>query len=398
VGQVDLAHEQSLSFNGFLRRTDYEESVPSSVQHRSLMSPGATLQYTIHRPTGTLRHHVSVGSDLQWQDIDEYRHPNLGGAVEGPELLSDQTLRQYGVGVFALDRIDLGDRWGAMLNLRYDRVHSRLIDHLQAGGVDLSGDAAFAKVTSRVGVTYAPTTALSFYGNVGQGFLPPATEELANNPDQIGGFIRNLKAAVSWGEEIGARGTLGRKVMFDLSLFHLDTDSDFDRYRVATRPLETFYRNAGSSRRFGLESYLGWTPVAPILVQLAYTFSHFKYTNPVSAYGDIRGHWLPNSPQHQLFADCRYTPTDNLTVALSAELMSHWWVDPSNATAVDGYRLLHARLSHRVRLGGLHMAATVSVRNIFGKQYIAFSEPDPDGNSYQPAAEREFFVGLRLPR
>jgi len=29
-------------------------------------------------------------------------------------------------------------------------------------------------------------------------------------------------------------------------------------------------------------------------------------------------------------------------------------------------------------------------------QYIAFTEPDPDGNSYQPGPEREFFVGVRV--
>jgi len=28
--------------------------------------------------------------------------------------------------------------------------------------------------------------------------------------------------------------------------------------------------------------------------------------------------------------------------------------------------------------------------------YVAFTEPDPDGNSYQPGAVQECFVGLRV--
>jgi iron complex outermembrane receptor protein len=398
VGQADLGGDQSLSFNGFVRHTGYDESVPSSVLHRAMLSPGATLQYTIRRATGALRHTVSIGSDVQWQTIDDHSHPNLGGAVEGPQLLSDQTLSQSGVGVFALDRVALSERWGAMVNLRYDRNGNELADHLKAGGTDLSGSASFAAFTARVGLTYAPSEALDFYGNVGQGFLPPATEELAANPDQIGGFNRNLKAATSWGEEIGARGVLGERVMFDLTAFHLSTENDFDRYRVASRPLETFYRNAGSSRRFGLESALSWAPAAPLLFQLAYTWSDFKYTNTTSAYGDVRGHWLPNSPEHQLFTDGQVTLARDITLGVSVQALSRWFVDPSNATSVDGYTLLHARAGYRLRIGGTAVEATFAVRNIFAKPYIAFTEPDPDGNSYQPAAEREFFVGMRVAR
>jgi iron complex outermembrane receptor protein len=396
VGTTDLGNDRSLSFNGFLRWTGYEEAVPSTVQHRSLLSPGATIQYTVQRPTGSLRHHLSLGTDLQRQDIDEYRRPNLGDAVEGPDTVSDQSIYQYGVGFFALDRIELGAGWGAMLNLRYDRVQNRLFDHLQAGGVDLSGEASFDHVTGRAGVTFAPKRDLSFYASFGQGFLPPATEELANNPERLGGFNQGLQPATSWGGEVGTRGVLGGAVVFDVSLFQLHTDNDFDRYRVDTRPLETFYRNAGSSQRYGVESFVAWTPAVPVVVQVAYTYSHFKYTNTTGAYGDIHGNWLPNSPQHQLYVDAQYSPVQRFSVGLSGEVLSRWYIDPTNATSEDGYALVHARASYRLPIRGVGAEATVAVHNIFAKQYIAFTEPDPDGNSYQPAAEREMFVGMRI--
>ena len=38
----------------------------------------------------------------------------------------------------------------------------------------------------------------------------------------------------------------------------------------------------------------------------------------------------------------------------------------------------------------------LSVQNLFDKQYIAFTEPDPDGNSYQPTAGRQIFFGLHM--
>jgi iron complex outermembrane receptor protein len=396
VGMWDLGGAQSISGDVFVRHTAWRESVPSSVDHRSMTSPGATLQYTIERPTGGLTHHLSLGTDLQWQTIDDHTHPNLGGAVEGDTLLSDQTISQSGAGVFALDRIDITRQWGVMLNLRYDYIGNKLTDHLKAGGVDLSGDASFWAWTVRGGLTWNPTRALSFYGNVGQGFLPPATEELAANPDHIGGFNQSLKAATSLGEEVGARGAVGAAV-FDVGAFHLNTDNDFDRYRVASRPLETFYRNAGTSRRWGLEASAAWAPVSPLLLQLAYTWSDFKYTDSVSAYGDVRGHWLPNSPEHRLVADAGYT-VGPATVGVTSETVSKWYVDPGNAASVNGYTLLHARLSWRVSVGGTRGAIVAEVRNIFAVQYMGYTEPDPDGNSYQPAAEREVFVGFAVGR
>jgi len=399
VGEWDLSATGTLSFDAYVRRTAFREAVPSSVQHRTMTSPGATLQYTLARSTGPVRHHLSVGSDVQWQTIDEDRLPNLGNAVEGAVAVSDQTLRQSGVGVFALDRIELGGPWGAMVNVRYDRMGNKLEDRLQAGGLDLSGSANFARVTARAGVTFAPpSSAWSVYANAGQGFMPPATEELANNPDQLGGFNRNLRAATSWGEELGVRGAVGERAAFDVSAFHLETDGDFDRYRVSSRPLETFYRNAGASRRFGVESYLMWVPTPDTKLQVAYTWSYFRYTNTTSAYGNVRGHRLPNSPDHQFFADGQVALTGNLTLGVSAEMLGTWYVDPSNATSVDGYTLLHARAAYRLTLFGVGAEATFAVHNLFGKQYIAFTEPDPDGNSYQPAAEREFFVGLKFTR
>ena len=394
TGEWDLGGAQSISGDVFVRHTGWEESVPSSVDHRAMFNPGATLQYSTERSTGALRHHVGIGTDLQWQTIDDYTRANLGAAAEGPARLSDQTFSQSGAGVFAVDRIELGPQWDVTLNARYDYVGNKLSDHLQAGGVDLSGNATFWAWTMRGGLTWNPSPALSFYGNIGQGFLPPATGELAANPAHIGGFNQNLNAATSLGEEVGARGAVGT-VVFDVGAFHLNTDNDFDRYRVASRPLETFYRNAGSSRRYGLEASAGWAPVSPLLVQVAYTWSNFKYTNSTSAYGDVNGHWLPNSPEHRLVADGAFT-IGPATLGLTSESVSRWYVDPSNAASVDGYTLLHARLAWRVSVGGTRMTITGEVRNIFAVKYMGFTEPDPDGNSYQPAAEREVFVGFAL--
>jgi iron complex outermembrane receptor protein len=235
------------------------------------------------------------------------------------------------------------------------------------------------------------------YASWGQGFLPPATEELANNPDGFGGFNLHLVPATSQGEEVGARGALGRTLAYDVAAFHLDTANDFGRYRVASRPLETFYQNAGSSHRWGVEASLAWRPVEPLSVQLAYTWSRFRYGKVQTIDGGTyRGTWLPNSPAHQAYLDVELRPYGNLVLGAGAEVQSRAYVDQSNATWISGYTLVNLRAAYRWSGVGRGTEVFVNVSNAGNVEYIAFTEPDPDGNSYQPGPTREVFAGVRL--
>ncbi len=408
TGLVSLADNLDLALTAFYRHTKYTESVPSSLIHRDYDTPGVSVQLNHNAGAGWLKNHLSIGTDFGWQAIDELKHPNLGKAVEGPEVLSNQTMNQTGAGVFVLDRVELGPQWGASLSLRYDDVTAKLDDHIGT----LSGNDSYKKATGRLGLTWNPLPDFGLYASWGTGFLPPGTEELANNPNAFGGFNKDLKPATSSGEEIGARGMLGISFTYDIALFHLATDDDFGRFRVTSRPLETFYGNVGSTDRYGLEASLAWFPVEPLALRLAYTYSHFKYdtVQTLDANAVYKGTWLPNSPQHQLYLDAQYRVTRALTAGAALEYVSAWYIDSTNRVyefdpvqfpgvfygRTDPYALVHVRLSYKLGLGGVPLELMLSGRNIFGVEYYGFTEPDPDGNSYQPAATAEWSVNLRM--
>jgi iron complex outermembrane receptor protein len=404
TGTVDLGSNLDLALTAFFRHTKYTESVPSSLIHRGYDTPGFSLQVNHRAGEGWLKNHVSVGADIGWQTIDEYKHPNLGNAVEGSDLLSDQTMSQSGAGVFILERVELGPQWGVSLSLRYDKVTNKLDDKLRAGGIDYSGDAKFEKATGRLGVTWNPLSDFGLYASWGTGFLPPGTEELVNNPFALGGYNTQLVPATSNGEEIGARGSLGGSFVYDITLFHLATDSDFGRYRMSSRPLETFYGNVGSTTRYGLETYFAWFPSESLALRVAHTYSHFKYdtVQTLDAGVTYDGTWLPNSPQHQLYLDSEFKITPELTAGAALEYVSSWYIDSTNRIFPNGYgrtdpyALVHIRLGYKFEIGGMPWELLLSGRNILGVEYYGFTEPDPDGNSYQPAAKAEWMIGLRL--
>ena len=403
TSSIGLGANLDLAVSAYYRHTKYTESVPSSVIHRDLDTPGFAFQVNHKSGEGRTKNYLSAGVDYAWQAIDEFKHPNLGGAVEGPGFLSNQTMSQTGTGVFLLDRLELSPQWGVSGIVRYDRVANRLADHLQAGEVDLSGDVAYKRATGRIGVTWNPLSDFGLYASWGTGFLPPGTEELVNNPFAQGGYNTELVAATSVGEEVGARGSIGPSLSYDIALFRLDTKNDFGRYRMVTRPLETFYGNVGSTNRYGVETSLAWHPIEVVALRLAYTFSHFKYETVDTLTGEtLTGTWLPNIPQHQLYADAECRVTRALTAGASLEYVSAWYIDATNRILGNGYgrtdpyALVHVRLGYKFESGGTPLELFLAGRNIFNVLYYGFTEPDPDGNSYQPAATAEWSLGLRI--
>jgi iron complex outermembrane receptor protein len=397
-GEWVATDNQRVSFTFYTRQTAYKEPVPSSVEHRNLTAPGGSLQYEVDSGHGRVKNRFSTGLDLDGQWVDDLRHPNIGNAVETPELLANQSITQKRVGAYWTDRLSVGRRWTLLGSLRWDHLGNSLIDHLRANGLDLSGSRDFTKATGRLGVTWSATQDIALFASWGQGFLPPATEELYANPAALGGFNKSLVPATSMGEEVGVRGNYRNHFFWETELFRLDTKNDFERYRIAGRPLETFYGNAGESRRYGVETELRWLPVRQLTVTAAYTYSHFIYTQYTSLTypGNLTGNDLPNSPRHQAFVDTSYEFAPSWFVGASAEGYSRAFIDPTNRTWIDAYGLLNARFSKTWKHHSVYGTFFVVGKNLTGKRYIAFTEPDPDGNSYQPGANREFFAGLRI--
>ena len=411
AGSIVFNKNHALRFNGYVKRTLFTEANNRTFTYRTLSTPGATIQYTLTtgNANGEVNNRLDIGSDLQWQTIDEHRVDNLH-TVPGDTVRSRERIMQAGTGLFIIDKFSFGTFWNAMLSVRYDNIHNELSDLLRSP-YNLSGSTDFEKITARIGLTWSPKPQLNLFANWGEGFLPPATEELAQNPDHFGGFNAHLVPATSKGIELGIRGALeDHSISYDVTTFYLTTENDFDRYRIndPLRIQETFYRNVGSSRRIGIESFVRYSPLVDLDIQMAYTYSNFKYTNSeaIRVLMDdttiqkfiLNGNRLPNSPEHQLAVDCRYHFPWDLALGFSVEAMSKTFIDGANraAEAADGYLLIHFRVNYELTFCGFQGLLSFQIRNLTDQQFVAFTEPDPGGNAYQPGAGREFFGGLKI--
>jgi hypothetical protein len=62
----------------------------------------------------------------------------------------------------------------------------------------------------------------------------------------------------------------------------------------------------------------------------------------------------------------------------------------------EGFNLFHARISYSLNIGKVKGECSLFVRNLAATKYMAFTEPDPDGNAYHPGPAREFFGNIKI--
>jgi iron complex outermembrane receptor protein len=417
-----------VEWTAFLREWKYKETSNRYAEYRDVRNPGGGAQYNLHLSTGSVRHDVSVGSDLKWQEIgmdklqsaaDPFRAESTDETnIETDSLLADQVIDQRSAGIFLLYKLAAGG-FNLMGNLRREYMDNGLTDKL-VPGLPEKTDEDFSKTSGRVGASYGFNDAVNVFANWSQGFMPPSTEELAANPTGYSGFNTHLVPATSDCYDIGVRGNIGGEIVYDVSGFIMDTENDFFRFKQTGRGnQEVFYGNAGNSRRYGVESSLSVKIRDGLRWETAYTFSDFRYTSATidHVYTDTAyvltvppaaGQWLPNSPRHQLRTEIVYSVIEALTLSAGAESQSRWAIytdakaygselDPAiYRNWQDGFTLFNAGLAYAWGLGRLRGELSIFARNFTGVRYMAFTEPDPDGNAYQPGPGREYIGKINI--
>ena len=413
---------------GYLRSWDYKETSNRAAEYRNISNPGVSLQYNFHLNSKSIKNDFSIGADYKYQNIGMYKLQSGSDTsrkestdetnIELNNLLANQIITQDNLGVFFMYKMQFS-KFTFLGSVRYDNITNKLTDKMIGGDTAVTSKD-FSKTSLRIGASYNFIDAFTLFANWSQGFIPPSTEELASNPVGYSGFNTHLKPATSNSIDIGGRGFIGDKFYYELTGFLMNTDDDFFRFKQSGRGnQEVFYGNAGNSQRIGIETAIAYEILDNLKLQVAYTYANYKYTSssidPIytdTAYvlttPPAKDQWLPNSPQHQITAELEYSIIKNLRINLETEYQSKWAIytdakayngelDPTiYQNWQDGFNLYNLAISYQFRIWNLDWECSIYARNIFDKTFMAFTEPDPDGNSYQPGPGREIFGNIKI--
>jgi iron complex outermembrane recepter protein len=426
-GKYKINEKQDVELTAFTRSWNYKETSNKSAEYRDITNPGASLQYNFHFDTKKVKSVISFGTDMKWQSINMYKLQSESNPLrkesidqtnlESDSLLANQIISQSSAGVFALYKLGIG-RFNLIGSARYDEMKNQLTNKML--GTDTAKTARnFRNFSARVGINYSLSDAASIFADWSKGFLPPSTEELASNPTGYSGFNTHIVPATSNCTELGIRGFISNKLSYEITGFIMNTKNDYFRFKQTGRGnQEVFYGNAGNSKRYGIETSFSYEIIKDLTLNVAYTYADYKYVSasidPV--YSDpsfvltsppMAGQWLPNSPKHQLYTEVIFL-TGRFKFSLANEYQSKWaiYTDPNAYYGVldhsvyqnwqDGFCLFHARAAYEIKIGKVNGECSLFIRNLTGAKYMAFTEPDPDGNAYHPGPVREFFGNLKI--
>ena len=427
-GNYKFNDRHEIEATTYYRFWNYKETSNKAAEYRTITNPGLNVQYNLHLASETSAHTISVGTDMKWQDINMYKLESAGDPnrvestdetnLETGNLLANQIITQRSLGVYALYKLELGC-FNLMANIRYDEMKNELTNKMFASD-SAKTTKDFSKTSLRLGASYAFSDEMTLFTNWSQGFMPPSTEELANNPVGYSGFNTHLVPATSDCFELGARGFLNDKIYYEVTGFVMSTENDFFRFKQSGRGnQEVFYGNAGNSKRYGIETSLSVDIFDDLSLQTAYTYANYKYVsatvdpvytdeNYVLTTPPAEGQWLPNSPQHQLYAELVYSVNKDFKISIGSEYQSKWAIytdqkaynnelNPSiYRNWQDGFNLFNARVSYRLNILDSDCELSLAGRNLAGTEYMAFTEPDLDGNSYQPGPGSEYFGNVKI--
>ncbi len=347
---------------------------------------------------------AGVDGDLQ---RDGRRETNNVGGQPGDSLFRDEVDRVAAVGTFVLGRVRALPAMELTGGVRYDATTFAVVDRRPAPGPGDSGTRTLGAFSGSAGVVVHASRGFDVYGSVATSFLTPTTTELLNAPPvaggtQPGGFNPDLRPQTAVSFEVGGRGQLSNRVTGQLAVYTMDVHDALVSYQLASLPGRDFYRNAGRSRRRGVELGLHVQAGRGVTLTGAYTFSDFIFLDDGLPDRSNEGHRIPGVPANRLTATAAWNGAGGF-VALEGLASDRSFVDDAN-TATNPPAASHGvsatfevRAGIHVRTRAGEVSPFVTLQNITNARYNSSVVVNAAGGRYyEPAPGRTLLFGASM--
>jgi iron complex outermembrane recepter protein len=185
------------------------------------------------------------------------------------------------------------------------------------------------------------------------------------------------------------------RMEYDLGVFDTEVRDELVPFEVPDGTGRTFYRNAGRTRRLGLEigahALLGSVELAG-----SYTVSHYRFRRFVVDSTSYAGNAIPGVPATQLQLAATWRRA-GWFATLEGIAASHVYADDANTAAAAGYSIVNLRFGATSLFGNPWIAPMFGVDNLLDAQYIGSVNVNAsNGKYYEPSPARTIYAGLTV--
>jgi iron complex outermembrane receptor protein len=350
---------------------------------------GLNGQYTLEN----VRYRLLVGAETELQTDARKRNDNQNGSIGN--LLFEQDEKFGMTGLYILQNFKLDDRINLDLNTRLDLLKVEAVDHFLSDG-DQSGIIRWEHVSPSLGINYRILPGQFLFAMAGHSFETPALSELSNSPTGAGGFNPELEPQLANHFEIGYKRNLAGW-LWQLTGFHIRLKNELLPFELMNFPGRTFYRNAGKSKRNGVEIAVNGQLSKNLRLLTAYTFSDFQFSEYDLNGESLEGNSVSGIPKHFGNLGVVYEKAAGAFIAADLSVTGKMFANDQNTDSVEGYSLVHLRGGWNFKFNQTDLKVYAGVRNLTDVEYFdnlrinAFG-----GRYYESAPGRNYFGGISL--
>ncbi len=342
---------------------------------------------------------LTAGFDADYQRDDRRRFQNLPGGARGL-LTFDQLEEITSWGVYLQNEWALLENLDFSFSIRYDEVAFVVSDRfLLNNSGDDSGRRSFDRISPRAGLLWQPVEWANLYFNYSTAFETPTTTEFANPGG--GGFNPHLTVQTADSYEFGIKGAVpGRMdINYELVFFRVEVDDELVPFETDGFTGRTFFENAGSSTRKGLEAALSAELLPGLNAGVAFSYLDPRFDRFRTATADFDGNRIPGTPRRHLHAEIRYNHPEGWYGVWDLLHVGEFYADNGNQVKNPAYRVVNLKLGYEKTFDLWVITPFLSVNNLFNEKYNSNVRTNAGfARFFEPAPGRNYFGGLSVRR
>lgn len=290
-------------------------------------------------------------------------------------------------GAYVEDEFMLIDKLAITVGIRFDLIEYDWNDLLNEGEKNTSATTSISSFSPKFGIAYNPVKNITIFGNISRGFNPPSISQLFVGSSYSGLANPDLKPEYLTNYELGIRGDIASKFIYQLSFFRMDfVDQISAEIDPAIDSVVPVNQNIGKTCHMGLETALEYRFTNNFNIYLNYSYLNARFVSSPD-YGD---NYLRKTPHNIANAGIRYAFNFGLSAALDYRFTDKYYMDNDNVNEYKGYSILNLKVMYK-RKGFL---ASIAVNNILNTYYATWAYAS---QSYNPMTHSTSWSQMYIP-
>ena len=356
---------------------------------RQYAGQGASLRRSLSNKNH-IRHDLIAGYDWAHQRDHRRRYENLSG--QRGALSLDQYERFSSLGSYLLYELK-AKRLFVQGGVRFDRNNLELEDNDLSDGVDDSDAINLNAFSPQMGLSFQLASELSLFANASKAYETPALSELITPPYSNGGFNDELGIQQTEMLELGLNRR-GSQVNWEVVFFTGETTNDIVPYELEAYPGRSFYRNAGQTKRSGVElSYQ--RQFDRLQLDLVYAYLDLRFAEESEP--SIANRHLPGVPWQSGSLQLSYQLSDSLRLNYQRLRRGALYADDENQHKVKGFWLDHLSLQKQWTSQSMRFSTVIGVQNMANVRYADNIRINAFGSRfYELGLPRQVYLGFNV--